>query len=108
MISRTTLVGVLFFFSFEIFANAQYTMWFQPGVQITKASESVHKSLFYLTPFQFQSTMIVPALSTGSGYHAVWPGLENASDGFVYQNIVSDSNGAGQWEFWVEYCCECV
>jgi hypothetical protein len=66
------------------------------------------KSLFYLTPFQFQSTMIVPALSTGSGYHAVWPGLENASDGFVYQNIVSDSNGAGQWEFWVEYCCECV
>jgi hypothetical protein len=59
-----------------------------------------------LTASQLQSTVVVPAVSTGAGYHAIWPGLENDSGGFVYQNVISDSNGAGSWQFWIEYCCE--
>lgn len=52
--------------------------------------------------------MIVPAFSNGTGVHAVWPGLENDSNGFVYQNVISDSNGLGKWQFWMEYCCKYV
>ena len=59
-----------------------------------------------LTVSQLQSTVVVPAVSTGAGYHATWPGLENDSGEFVYQNVISDSNGAGSWQFWIEYCCE--
>ena len=50
--------------------------------------------------------MIVPAVSSGTGVHGIWPGLENDSGRFVYQNVVSDQNIAGQWQFWIEYCCE--
>jgi len=47
--------------------------------------------------------MVVPPYA-GGGLHAVWPGLENDSAGFVFQSVVSDSNGNG-WTFFVEYCC---
>jgi len=75
------------------FAHAQAassaSFWFVPGVAITK----------------FETTMIVPALSSGSGVHGAWPGIENADGNFVYQSVISDSKQAGSWEFWVEYCC---
>jgi len=77
---------------FQTVANAQsmsYAMWFQPGAQITK----------------FQATMVIPEAAAGPGFHGIWPGLENDSEGFVYQNVVSDSNGPGLWEFFIEYCC---
>jgi hypothetical protein len=48
--------------------------------------------------------MVVPPYA-GGGLHAVWPGLENESAGFVFQSVVSDSNGNG-WTFFVEYCCK--
>jgi len=86
------LACVVFFTLLQTLTDAQgasYAMWFQPGVQITKLS----------------STMVVPKVSTGSGYHAIWPGLENDSNSFVYQNVLSDSMGTGRWMFWVEYCC---
>jgi len=88
----TALVVALCLCVFQSLANAQtssYAMWFQPGVTITKLT----------------STMIVPAFSNGTGTHAVWPGLENDSNGFVYQNVISDVNGLGKWQFWMEYCC---
>lgn len=49
---------------------------------------------------------MVPAVSTGTGLHAIWPGLENDGNSFVYQNVLGDSESAGEWEFWVEYCCD--
>jgi len=52
--------------------------------------------------------MIIPEAAAGPGFHGIWPGLENDSEGFVYQNVVSDSNGPGLWEFFIEYCCKCV
>jgi len=52
--------------------------------------------------------MIVPKVSTNSGFHAVWPGLENTANNFVYQNVIADSKTPGQWNFFVEYCCKCV
>ncbi|RDL39728.1 Uncharacterized protein BP5553_04068 [Venustampulla echinocandica] len=73
-------------------ANAQVTsdtLWFLPGVPITR----------------YAATVVVPAVSPGPGYHAVWPGLENNNAGFVYQSVISDSKGVGSWQFWVEYCC---
>ncbi|KAH8672646.1 hypothetical protein BGZ60DRAFT_526948 [Tricladium varicosporioides] len=69
--------------------NSADAFWFLPGVPITK----------------FSTTMVVPSVSPGSGYHAVWPGLENSGGSFVYQSVVSDSKGVGSWKFWVEYCC---
>ncbi|KAF4631606.1 hypothetical protein G7Y89_g6522 [Cudoniella acicularis] len=74
------------------FAAAQSSadaFWFLPNAPITK----------------YSATVVVPAVSTGIGFHAVWPGLENTTGGFVYQSVISDSNGVGSWQFWVEYCC---
>jgi len=52
--------------------------------------------------------MIVPKVSTNAGLHAVWPGLENTANNFVYQNVIADSKSPGQWQFFVEYCCKYV
>jgi len=89
----TGLVGLAWLCHLQSCANAQSNadaLWFQPGATITN----------------LQSTVIVPAVSTGAGYHAIWPGLENDSGDFVYQNVISDSNVAGSWQFWIEYCCD--
>ncbi|RDW68319.1 hypothetical protein BP5796_08976 [Coleophoma crateriformis] len=52
---------------------------------------------------RFESTMVAPAVSTGSGSHSAWPGLEPESESFVYQNVLIDSGN--QWYFFTEYCC---
>ncbi|TVY32737.1 hypothetical protein LSUB1_G007981 [Lachnellula subtilissima] len=73
---------------FSVQAESAHAFWFLPSAPITR----------------FQSTMVVPS-TPGGGLHAVWPGLENESEGFVFQSVLSDSNGAGSWTFFVEYCC---
>ncbi|TVY29429.1 hypothetical protein LHYA1_G001862 [Lachnellula hyalina] len=73
---------------FSVRADSAHAFWFLPSAPITR----------------FQSTMVVPS-TPGGGLHAVWPGLENESEGFVFQSVLSDSNGAGSWTFFVEYCC---
>jgi len=71
------------------FAHADVAFWFQPNVAVTR----------------FQATMVVPALSKGSGAHGVWPGIQNDNSGFVFQSVISDSKVPGTWQFFVEYCC---
>lgn len=88
--------------------TASYAMWFLPGASITSVGPRARISwigvrLTFLS--QFTTTMIVPSLSIGSGLHGIWPGLENDSDGFVFQDVVGDSKILGQWQFWEEYCC---
>jgi len=86
------LAGAAFVGLFQSFAKADtnsYSLFFQPGVTITS----------------FQSTLVVPPLSAGSGTHAVWPGLENDALTLVYQNVVNDSPAAGQYVIWIEECC---
>ncbi|KAH8599782.1 hypothetical protein B0O99DRAFT_321760 [Bisporella sp. PMI_857] len=88
----TLLVGLLYLCFLHSIANAQnaaYAMWFQPGVLITKIT----------------STVIVPKVSTGKGFHALWPGLQNSANNFVYQNVIADSKSPGTWQFFIEYCC---
>jgi len=84
----TVLVSALCFTLLQCSVQADSEFWFLPSAPITS----------------FQSTMVVPS-TPGSGLHAVWPGLENDSAGFVFQSVVSDSNSAGSWTFFVEYCC---
>ena len=105
---HAALLSAVCFFLFQTLTAAQtndYAMWFQPGAQITRVRPPLSRIAHYLTNSQFSTTMVVPRVSTGSGYHAVWPGLENDADSFVFQNVISDSKVAGEWEFFVEYCC---
>ncbi|KAN0098514.1 hypothetical protein V8E51_014177 [Hyaloscypha variabilis] len=88
--SLVALLTVLIF-CFGISTNAQdvKSLWFAPGVPITR----------------FQATVTVPSLPSGGGAHGIWPGVENDGAGFVFQAVISDSKSPGAWEFWVEFCC---
>ncbi|CAG8956478.1 hypothetical protein HYFRA_00003864 [Hymenoscyphus fraxineus] len=70
-------------------ASTSDAVWFLPNAPITR----------------YQVTVIVPAVSPGGGYHAVWPGLQNEAGTFVFQSVIADSKSPGSWKFWVEYCC---
>jgi len=106
MRSLAVLVGLAYFGLSLTFASAQTVdgLWLEPGAAITKVCQLQFPVWTTLILQQFQATVVVPALPSGSGYHGVWAGIEDAS-GTVYQTVIGDSKSAGSWEFWVEFCC---
>ena len=87
-------------------AQVVQSLWFAPGVPITRARITQAGFSKCSSAQQFQATVTVPSLPSGSGAHGVWPGVESDGAGFVFQGVISDSKSPGTWEFWVEYCCK--
>jgi len=105
--SLVALLTVLIF-CFGISTNAQdvKSLWFAPGVPITRVRITRGSSRRNSSTQQFQATVTVPSLPSGGGAHGIWPGVENDGAGFVFQAVISDSKSQGAWEFWVEFCCK--
>ncbi|CZR53414.1 uncharacterized protein PAC_03292 [Phialocephala subalpina] len=97
-------------------STPQYAIFFDPGVPITLVLHTSHPSLLpspevdtSKTRLQFQSTLIIPGASPNpspNNIQAVWPGLQPASDSFVFQTVVESASG-GPDTWWIEpqvYC----
>jgi hypothetical protein len=62
---------------------------------------------------QFESTLILPAGSPdktpANDVQAFWPGMEPASSGAVFQNVITNQGGGpSEWYLLPFYCCKYV
>jgi hypothetical protein len=119
----STLLAVLFFLpliSAQIANLTFYGVWIGAGPFCYHHQSSSHLlSCPFCYPFsllttgQFESTLILPTGSPdktpANDVQAFWPGMEPASMGSVFQNVITNQGGGpGEWYLLPFYCCKYV